>query len=469
MNRIVKSAVPLFLSLFFINSTSAQKSVDSIYTLSKVWSRDSNRNIVYSDWKKFPTAVVDHLPGIQLMEDKVDAYGGFEQIKSAATGFFRTEKMNGKWWVIDPLGNAFVVKAVNSIKIGSSPNNKLALDSIYKTDDNWIVETYKLLKANGFNASGSWSEVDLIRKMNASQKTHFAYTTQLNLLSEFAKSKDRKKSNAELSVLAYVFDIDFEKFVQNKCSNLTMYKNDPNLLGHFSDNELAFQENLIKKFSSIQDKQNPAYLFLINWLTQNKIDSSKTTKTDTEKFAAAVANEYYKIVSSTIKKYDPNHMYIGSRIHAAIKDNAYFLNVMSNYVDIASINYYGFWNLSDKHKKLFSTQLTKPFFITEFYTKGEDSKMGNITGAGWLVKTQADRGNHYQNFCLHLLKEANCVGWHWFKYQDNDPEDKMADPSNNDSNKGIVNTKYAVYYELTNKMKQLNCNSLSIINYLQKQ
>ena len=271
-----------------------------------------------------------------------------------------------------------------------------------------------------------------------------------------------------MSVLAYIFDADFETFVKNKCSKLEAIKNDPNLLGHFSDNELAFQDNLIKKFASINDKRNPAYLFLKKWLNENNVDSLNFTKVQSEQFSAAVGNEYYKIVAVNLKKFDPNHMYIGSRIHAAVKDNTYFLNSMDKYVDIASINYYGFWNLSEKHKKLFSTQLTKPYFITEFYTKGEDSKMGNITGAGWLVKTQNDRGNHYQNFCLHLLKEANCVGWHWFKYQDNDPEDKLADPSNNDSNKGIVNTRYQAYNVLTDKMKQINEQVFGLIKYYQK-
>ena len=357
---------------------------------------------------------------------------------------------------------------MNSIKIGTSPNNKIAFDSIYKTGDNWIFQTYQQLKNIGFNSSGSWSEVELIRNMNETRKTHFVYTTQLNILSDFAKTKEKKSANGEMSVLAYIFDADFETFVKNKCSKLAAIKNDPNLLGHFSDNELAFQDNLIKKFASINDKRNPAYLFLKKWLNENNVDSLNFTKVQSEQFSAAVGNEYYKIVAVNLKKFDPNHMYIGSRIHAAVKDNTYFLNSMDKYVDIASINYYGFWNLSEKHKKLFSTQLTKPYFITEFYTKGEDSKMGNITGAGWLVKTQNDRGNHYQNFCLHLLKEANCVGWHWFKYQDNDPEDKLADPSNNDSNKGIVNTRYQAYNVLTDKMKQINEQVFGLIKYYQK-
>ena len=463
-----KPNILFFLFLLSNLGSNAQKQKDSIFIEAKVWSRDSNRNIVYSDWKKFPTATIENLNGFVKSEDKLDEYGGFTTLKSTATGFFRTEKINNRWWVIDPVGNAFIVKAVNSIKIGTSPNNKIAFDSIYKTGDNWIFQTYQQLKNIGFNSSGSWSEVELIRNMNETRKTHFVSTTQLNILSDFAKTKEKKSANGEMSVLAYIFDADFETFVKNKCSKLEAIKNDPNLLGHFSDNELAFQDNLIKKFASINDKRNPAYLFLKKWLNENNVDSLNFTKVQSEQFSAAVGNEYYKIVAVNLKKFDPNHMYIGSRIHAAVKDNTYFLNSMDKYVDIASINYYGFWNLSEKHKKLFSTQLTKPYFITEFYTKGEDSKMGNITGAGWLVKTQNDRGNHYQNFCLHLLKEANCVGWHWFKYQDNDPEDKLADPSNNDSNKGIVNTRYQAYNVLTDKMKQINEQVFGLIKYYQK-
>ncbi|MDP3209629.1 MAG: hypothetical protein Q8M65_10805, partial [Rhodoglobus sp.] len=81
--------------------------------------------------------------------------------------------------------------------------------------------------------------------------------------------------------------------------------------------------------------------------------------------------------------------------------------------------------------------------ITEWYAKGMDSGMANTSGAGWTVKTQADRGRFYENFTLGLLEARGCVGWHWFKYGDNDPTDTKADPSNTDSNKGIVTNRYA--------------------------
>jgi hypothetical protein len=80
----------------------------------------------------------------------------------------------------------------------------------------------------------------------------------------------------------------------------------------------------------------------------------------------------------------------------------------------------------------------------------------NRTGAGWLVHTQNDRGLFYQNFVLALIESRACIGWHWFKYQDNDPDDPNAEPSNVDSNKGIVNRFYQPYSPLLAKMRELN-------------
>jgi hypothetical protein len=118
-----------------------------------------------------------------------------------------------------------------------------------------------------------------------------------------------------------------------------------------------------------------------------------------------------------------------------------------------------------KHFKEWQKWADKPVIITEFYIKGDDSGLPNISGAGWRVKTQEERGIFYENFCLKLLQMKNCVGWHWFRYMDNDPTDTTADESNNDSNKGIVNNFYEYYQPLTHQMMELNSNRYSLIRY----
>ena len=38
---------------------------------------------------------------------QLDTYGGHTDIKGEKTGFFHTEKIDGRWWLVTPEGNAF--------------------------------------------------------------------------------------------------------------------------------------------------------------------------------------------------------------------------------------------------------------------------------------------------------------------------------------------------------------------------
>ncbi|MFH0908118.1 MAG: agarase, partial [bacterium] len=134
-----------------------------------------------------------------------------------------------------------------------------------------------------------------------------------------------------------------------------------------------------------------------------------------------------------------------------------------------SINYYDAWTPHPVSLKAWEQWAGKPLMITEFYVKGADSGLPNKSGVGWIVKTQNDRGLFYQNFTLGLLESGVCVGWHWFKYMDNDPSDRSADPSNRDSNKGIVTSRYVEYAPLLDRMAELNMQVYDLADYLDKQ
>ena len=97
-----------------------------------------------------------------------------------------------------------------------------------------------------------------------------------------------------------------------------------------------------------------------------------------------------------------------------------------------------------------------------------DSGLANHSGQGWLVPTQADRGHFYQHFTLGLLENKNCVGWHWFQLRDNNPADPETDPSNRDSNKGILNYQFMPYLPLMEKMREINLNVYSLTDYFDR-
>lgn len=455
---------PLFLIMYLIFCTQifGQNSLfkGSTNVAAKIWSRDSARKIQYSDWKTFPSHTIEMLNGFVPGEaNNLCRYGGNELIRLAATGFFRTEKIKGRWSVIDPEGHPFIVSAINSFRQGKTLNNERAFTRRFETVEKWMSVSIEKFQQLGFNTAGSWSETGAIVQHNKTAIHPFAYTTQLGLLAGYVRVAVKKKTTRKnLPVLSFILDEDFAEYCDLQAKQLEAGKNDPNLLGHFSDNELAFMQTEFNDILSTEDKSDACYQAAEQWMKAKGVDATTITKDQKEAFIGRLAGVYYKIVAKAIKKYDPNHLYIGSRLHSSAKNNPHLFASANAYVDIISINYYGFWQPKQQHIADWSSWSDKPFFITEYYTKAEDAGMTNQSGAGWLVKTQSDRGIHYQNFCLELLQAKNCVGWHWFRYQDNDPSDTTADPSNSDSNKGIVNTLYEVYEKLADKMKQLNDN-----------
>lgn len=467
----MKKFFPLLIFVVFANELGAQKLsfFDSVIVESKMWSRDSNRNIQYSDWKKFSSHTVNQINNfVPVTTSLLNKYGSdLNSKKINASGYFRTDKVNGRSWVVDPEGYLFYNIAINGVRIGKSPNNESAFKQKFGNTTKWIADSKKVFDEVNFNTTGSWSDVESIVNYNLTSATPIVYCTQLSLLNSFSQNQKSKKNAKDYPVLAYVFNESFELWCDQKNATLAKNKNDQNIFGHFSDNELPFQDNLLKSFLEIENKNDSAYLLALNWIKEKNIDTLKITKDQRETFSGFVSEQYYKIVSNSIKKFDPNHLFIGSRLHSSAKNNPYLLTASEKYCDIISINYYGSWEVTPKNNQQWLA-LKKPFIITEFYTKAVDSKMDNVSGAGWLVKTQEERGIHYQNFCLNLLQNNNCVGWHWFRYQDNDPNDPNADPSNKDSNKGLVNTFYEVYRPLADKMKALNENVYQLIKLIDK-
>ena len=40
-----------------------------------------------------------------------DKYGGWSKLKGMKTGFFHTQQIKGRWWLVTPEGNVFISKA----------------------------------------------------------------------------------------------------------------------------------------------------------------------------------------------------------------------------------------------------------------------------------------------------------------------------------------------------------------------
>ena len=269
-----------------------------------------------------------------------------------------------------------------------------------------------------------------------------------------------------------VFHPDFEPFCNTYAQKLVVTRDDPYCIGHFSDNELQTPEDMLDRTLKLDLQKYPDMKYNVEearrWLADRKGRESGLDDIDDSdriEFIGHMFDRYYRLTTEAIRRVDPNHLCLGSRLHGSATRMPLVFRKAGQYVDVLSVNYYYKWDPDPEQTAMWVEESGRPFIITEWYAKGHDTGLENSSGAGWLVKTQADRARFYHNFALGLIETKNCVGWHWFKYVDNDPEDTAVDPSNRNSNKGVVTCNYKPYTELLEPMKRLNDNVYSLIDY----
>ena len=420
-------------------------------------------------WRAFPTRTLEDLS--VTIRSRADAepsqYGGTRVEPLDATGFFYATNHAGRWWLVDPEGCRFVYRGVSSVKTISTDGAEAALKAIYGSHADWADGTAAILREHGFYGVGAWSDTEALRRVSPPM----VYTLIWNFMSSYGRERggtyQQPGHTGYPNDCIFVFDPEFEAFCDRHARKLQATKDDPWLLGHFSDNEMPFQREALRKYLGLPAGEAGCKAAWA-WLRDRHGASATVgdiTPRDEEAFLGHVARRYFRIVSAAIKKNDPNHLYLGARVHGASLRFPEVFRAAGPSVDVMSVNYYRAWTPSSERLEMWEREAGKPVLITEWYAKGADSGLANTSGAGWLVKTQRDRGWFYQNFTLALLESGVCVGWDWFKYIDNDPTATGVDPSNVDSNKGIVSNRYVPYRPLLDAMKQVNDRVYGLVRY----
>ncbi len=444
-------------------------------TIPVVTRKNSNDSV----WVTYQAQTVENLPGYTPAEEPLlSRYGGYLTEKRTATGFFRTEKIDNRWWIIDPEGYPFHHRAVVAFTPGDSDRQQEAFRKKFGTDPVWAEEETAMLRSYGFNGAGAWSATEVMH----AQENPLVYTIIVNPMNSY-RNQHRKEFGGTYDVagwqgyrfdLPLVFDVGFEEHIRKTIAPLAAYKDDPYLLGYFTDNELPWWNDALDRHLTLLDKQEKGYIAAKKWLDNRKGEAAgpeAITEEDRMEFTAYFFETYMQKVTSVLRETDPNHLYLGCRFNQD-KDqeltNPRIFEVAGRYMDIISINHYHKWQPLQQQMDQWGEWSGKPFLITEWYIKGEDSGLTNETGAGWNVPTQQERGLFYENFTLELLKNPWSVGWHWFRYQDNDPDNLRTDPSNRDSNKGVVDSDYTPWKPLLEHAVKVNKQVYPLIRFFDR-
>jgi len=399
-------------------------------------------------------------------------YGGWAAgPKLEATGFFRTQKHKGKWWLVDPTGRLFWSNGVDCVhdraaatpitdrkdyyrSLPAPPSplaqffgrgrwaprgyyegrkyetyNFTAANLMRKYGDQWrdahMEITHRRLRSWGLNTLGNWSapEYRLKRKTPYVVSIHYGgpiIQGSKGLWKQFADVFD-PRSRAALA----------KRMAQEAGTSA----GDPWCIGYFVDNELSwgsdtslaeamlasppdqagkkvFLADLKAKYGGI-DKLNKAWG--TNHASWETLLDSRTPPNrgkagaDLRAFYAKIADTYFRICREEVKRIAPKNLYLGCRFSS--KNDA-AVRASAKYCDVVSTNWYRY----TADDVALPSGLDKPMIIGEFHFGALDRGMFH-TGLRVTV-SQDDRAAKYQAYVQGALRNPLLVGAHWFQYSD---------------------------------------------------
>ncbi|MCS7466045.1 beta-galactosidase [Stieleria sp. ICT_E10.1] len=399
-------------------------------------------------------------------------FGGWkDSSQHGPAKFFRVEKHDGRWWLIDPDGCRFWSHGMDAVstrfggtgiehrenyfrglpkegsKLGKyyfastwafgfyadkTPfkmyNHLLAnLHRKYGDDHRTEFEdiSHKRLRSWGFNTLASWCDESVNRQKRTSY-VEFVYVEDGPVLEGAQKMWTQFHD---------VFDPRFRQSIAHGIEKVKYSVGDPWCMGYYVDNELywgsdidlalwtlrcsskqaakqEFIKDLTAKYETI-DALNQA------WGTEHASwsDLAEATQTpdvnkaneDLRQFAKKTSETYFRSVKEELANTAPGQLYLGCRF---IWDNETAIRAACLYADVVSFNRY----LYSVDQMSLPKGEDKPILVGEFHFGALDRGLFHPTRAP--AKNQTNRAECYKNYVLSALRNPLFVGTHWFQYYD---------------------------------------------------
>jgi hypothetical protein len=316
---------------------------------------------------------------LKPMVERWNKWGGWAngpQLK--ASGFFRVEKYQRKWWLVDPDGKLFFSRGVNAIDeddfISGRERPQIFSVKSRRSDggfmffkDNLIKKYGKSfrsqyypyiserLKSWGFNTVGNWSSPGIYKQ----RKQPYTCCLEMHKIKNWPKLAGNKFYDVFDPKFAAVMDCLYDRFPD--------YINDPWCIGVFIGNELKFGDStflakaviaspasqpaklefekmLKKKYGTIEELNKSWESTYNSWehfLSETSVANPQKAADDLNAFSSKFVEHFFKLSRDVVKKYSPNTLYLGSRLFCGSDYFRSYLNkAAAKYCDIVSYNLY---------------------------------------------------------------------------------------------------------------------------------
>ena len=409
-------------------------------------------------------------------DDEISNAGSADVTEQVAE--FRVEKdSNGKYWFVDPAGKKFISIGINNVVpaawnpvAGTDYYN--AVKDIFKGDyEAWKSDAVQLLKENGFNTFGAWSDGGLTTEGMYETVCVYVAAHKLDRCLEGLRPgfEQRVRENVKL-ILADHPDLSraIGVFLDNEAA--WYGKSGWDDIATYTLLEVAFEQDksdgayraateyLQGKYGSVENFSRAWGKIVDSW---QDVDTAflrrclnEITQVDRAEFTRIVAQEYFRISSKVVRQMLPGKLILGVRFAGRAPEQV--VRVCGKYCDVVSFNDYRRSPEADEAMLAkYYVWGSKPLMVTEYSWRGKENNSGNPNtgGAGVVVKTQTERGENYRKYVEGLLAYPMVIGAHWFEFADQSPQGRF---DGENSNYGIVDIRHGQYMEVLEAMKLTN-------------
>jgi len=415
---------------------------------------------------------------------EADEYGGWKDgPQLAATGRFRTEKVNGTWWLVDPAGHLYFAQGMNC-----------GWD-LTPTAVQYREEYFEKLPPREGETARFWTQVKSVAYRNyysdPSRVPYWAFSFQrYNLWRKYGAdylAENRRMmakrcrawgvncltgASKELRAVAKIpylvsmnpgsrkiagakgywgemLDPYAPEFATNCAAQarwLKASKDDPYCIGCTVHNELSWGRDgatLAKSILAAPDDQ-PAKVALCALLAERGKTAETATEEDRRALGLAFAERYYSTVRAAIKAVAPEMLYLGDRND---KRNPETFKAAAKYCDVVTVNVYDY----QASVELPPGEADKPLWVTEFHFGCYDT--GYFYASLMPVANQTKRAACYRDYLRSAFGNPNYVGANWFCWRDQPITGVIGESAN--SSCGVVSVTDVPYRELTEAMRTI--------------
>lgn len=369
-------------------------------------------------------------------------YGGYKQKKVNATGFFRTEQIDGIWWFVDPEGYLFLSVGVDCIHpfpgglakevdkranmFKELPPKDLTLSDNYLRPTDYSFGLWNLYRRYGVNYENKAKEMVIRRMDNWGINTiaNWSSSEIMNMNRKaFVTSMQTAGVESRLMGLADVYAPDFYlKLEESVKGSVEKYKDNPWAIGFFVGNEPAWighEERLCNLILDGQDCPIKERLIEYTNIHGKSLGNYK-------KFIRNTFDIFLQAVKNAQKKYAPNHLNLGYRFGNLDEIEEEVLIICSKAFDVLSFNSYALE--PDREMMNRALKITNlPMIIGEYHFGTVDRGLAQSL---WQVDSQQERGVAYRYYTEQAYSHPGLIGTAYFQWVDQDITGRRNDGEN---------------------------------------